>query len=345
MQYRYEFEKGSKKHHCPRCEKKTFVRYVDNQTSEYLPLEFGRCDREHKCGYVAHPQGEHVNTYKVKYTPPPPTSYHPIELVKKSGRNFQQNNFIKFLKTLFSNDEVKEVILKYLIGTSKLWGGATVFWQIDNKQKVRHGKIMLYNPNTGKREKATNGKAYINSVRSTLKLKDFNLNQCLFGLHLINENETRTVAIVESEKTAIIMSLFKPEYVWIATGSKQGFKYEMIKPLKGYRIIAFPDKSEYTDWLDRAMELKGFGFDISVSRLLEDTALPNGVDLADVYIDEVSANNKPLASETPKIEIIQTKAENTVLKLIEINPAIKQLITEFDLTDTNGHVINLEKGR
>src|SRR5690606_29533189 len=115
-------------------------------------------------------------------------------------------------------------------------------------QNVRHGKIMLYNSGTGKRTKNPNGKAYINSVRSTLKLKDFNLCQCLFGLHLINETETRTVAIVEGEKTAVIMSLFKPEYVWLATGSKQGFKYEMLNPLKGFKIIAFPDKREYTDW-------------------------------------------------------------------------------------------------
>src|SRR5690606_19137921 len=128
MQYRYSLEKGSKKHRCPRCAKKTFVRYVDNETGEYLPIELGRCDREQKCQYWEMPQGEFKNTYEVKYTPPPPTSYHDYRLVSKSGRNFQQNNFVQFLKTLFSEDEVKDAILKYLIGTSKLWDGATVFW-------------------------------------------------------------------------------------------------------------------------------------------------------------------------------------------------------------------------
>lgn len=341
MQYRYEFEKGSKKHHCPRCTKKTFVRYVDNQTGGYLPLEFGRCDRENSCGYFGTPKGDYTNTYEVKFTPPPPTSYHSFELVKQSGRNFKENNFIQFLKTLFSEDKVKTAILKYLIGTSKLWNGATVFWQIDNKQNVRHGKIMLYNPDKGKRAKDANGKAYINSVRSTLKLKDFNLKQCLFGLHLINETETRTVAIVEGEKTAVIMSLFKPEYVWLATGSKQGFKYEMLKPLKGFKVIAFPDKSEYTDWLDRAMQLKDFGFDISVSDFLEKTAYANGTDLADIYIDGVNANNKPIATEIPNTGMVRTTAENIALKLAKINPAMRKLITEFELTDTNGNLINV----
>jgi len=341
MQYRYEFEKGSKKHHCPRCTKKTFVRYVDNETGQYLPLEFGRCDRENNCGYRGTPKGEYTNTYEVKFIPPPPTSYHDPKLFTQSGRNFKQNNFIQFLKTLFSEYEVKTVILKYLIGTSKLWNGATVFWQIDNQQNIRHGKIMLYNPDTGKRAKNENGKAYINSVRSTLKLKDFNLKQCLFGLHLINETETRTVAIVEGEKTAVIMSLFKPEYVWLATGSKQGFKYEMLKPLKGFKVIAFPDKSEYTDWQDKAMELKDFGFDISVSKYLENTIYKDGSDLADVFIDEVNAKSKPLPNETPSTGMIWTKAENIALKLAKINPALRKLIKEFELTDNNGQLINV----
>jgi len=331
MQYRYEFEKGSKKHQCPKCGKKTFVRYVDNATREYLPLEFGRCDRENNCGYWGTPKGEFTNTYEVKFKPPPPISYHDPKLLTQSGRNFKQNNFIQFLKTLFSEDEIKTVIQKYLIGTSKLWNGATVFWQIDGQQNIRHGKIMLYSLSTGKRVKSANGKAYINSVRSTLKLKNFNLKQCLFGLHLINETETRTVAIVEGEKTAVIMSLFKPEYIWLATGSKQGFKYEMLKPIKGFKIIAFPDKSEYTDWQDKAIELKDFGFDISVSKYLENAIYEDGTDFADVFIDENRIERK-----LPKIELIQSTAENIALKLIKINPALRNFIKEFDLTDTNG---------
>ena len=341
MQYRYDFENGSKKHQCPKCGKRTFVRYVDNKTGEYLPLEFGRCERKYNCEYWVKPKGEYKNTYEFNYTPPPPTSYHHSKLVTQSGRNFKQNYFIQFLKRLFSQDQVRDAILKYLIGTSKLWNGATVFWQIDSKQYVRHGKIMLYNPNTGKRAKDANGKAYINSVRSTLKLKDFNLKQCLFGLHLITETETRTVAIVEGEKTAVIMSLFKPEYVWLATGSKQGFKYEMLKPLKGFKVIAFPDKSEYTDWQDKAMELKDFGFDISVSKYLENTTYKDGSDLADVFIDEVNAKNKPITNEIPNTGIIRTKAENIALKLAKINPTLRKLITEFELTDTNGQLINV----
>jgi hypothetical protein len=54
----------------------------------------------------------------------------------------------------------------------------------------------------------------------------------LFGLHLINEDYQKEIAIVESEKTAIIMSIFLPDFIWIITGSKSGFKFDLLQPLK-----------------------------------------------------------------------------------------------------------------
>jgi hypothetical protein len=347
MEYRYNLDKSSKKFHCPNCNKKTFVRYFDIEKKEYLPIEFGRCDRENNCGYHSTPKGEFTNTYEVKFTPPLPTSYHPYNLVSQSGRNYKQNNFIQFLKTIFSESDIKKVILKYLMGTSKFWDGATVFWQIDSQQKVRHGKVMLYDIETGKRSKKDNGKAFIHSVRSLLKLDNFNLKQCLFGLHLINENETRTVGLVESEKTAIIMSLFKPQYVWLATGSLQGFKYEMLKPIKDYNIIAFPDKSEYPNWLNRAMDLNDFGFKIKVSKAIENLECKKGTDLADIYLDEVRTSTqklKPVIRTESNIKATVTQilsiAEMKVKKLMQKNNSLLKLIDVFDLTDENGIPIN-----
>lgn len=346
MQYRYSLEKGSKKHNCPKCNKRTYVRYVDNNSNEYLSYEFGRCDRENKCGYKQSPKGEFKNTYEVKYTPPRPTSFHPYRLVTESGQNFKENNFIQFLKTIITTKELEKVILKYLIGTSKYWNGATIFWQIDSNQKVRHGKIMLYNTETGKRVKNETGKSFINSVRNVLKLKKFNLKQCLFGLHLINERETKTIALVEGEKTAIIMSVFKPEYIWLATGSKQGFKYEMLKPIKNYNIISFPDKSEFNDWQSKAIELNEFGYKIIVSDLIEKNDFPPGTDLADVYLEQlkIKINKDPVKENTNQSpKLIETNAERIVKIFAENNPSILKLINTFDLTDENGVSINIKK--
>lgn len=48
--YIFFLDKTSKKHKCPACECKSFVRYVHRDTNEYeLPDEYGRCDKD-KCG-------------------------------------------------------------------------------------------------------------------------------------------------------------------------------------------------------------------------------------------------------------------------------------------------------
>ena len=334
-QYKYSLDKSSKKFLCPKCNKRTFVKYIETETGSYLNDEFGRCDRETNCGYHSNPKGEFKNTFEVKYIPPPEPSFHNYDLVSQSGRNYKQNNFVQFLKTIFSETEVKKAILNYLIGTSKKWNGATTFWQIDNNEKVRHGKIMLFNSETGKRIKNKDGKSLINSVRSVLKLENFNLYQCLFGLHLVNETNTKTIGLVESEKTAVIMSLFKPDYVWLATGSKGGLKYDFLKPIKDFKIIAFPDKSEYNYWLQKSIELNSFGFKIVVSDWLElQPDFETGTDLADVYINEVkNIEPQPIIKDLS----IYSNTEQAVYRIEQHTPEIRYLINTFDLTDYYGN--------
>ena len=44
--FKYALQPGSKKTHCPKCGKKRFVPYINNQTKEILHHTVGRCDRE-----------------------------------------------------------------------------------------------------------------------------------------------------------------------------------------------------------------------------------------------------------------------------------------------------------
>ena len=292
--YKYSLDTTSKKFICPMCKMKTLVRFIEAETQVYLSDDLGRCDRESGCGYFSCPTS---TVMTVNYKPslvPLTKSFYGLELVEKSMMVNIENNFVQFLKTIFSEEEVKEAVLKYLICNSKRWNGATIFWQIDDKERVHAGKILAYNQVTGKRSKSNEGKALIDWVHSILKKKGilevFNLNQCLFGLHLIKETEGKVIGLVESEKTAVIMSVFKPNYTWLATGSKSGFKYDFLKPIQQYKIIAFPDKSEYNDWLIKAKQLNKFGFDIVVNDWLESTKYDSGTDLADVYIAEKIKN-------------------------------------------------------
>jgi hypothetical protein len=65
--------------------------------------------------------------------------------------------------------------------------------------------------------------------------------------------------------------------------SKGNFKFEMLKLIKR-KVVSFPDK-EYSNWLDKSIELNAIGFKISVSDLIEQTDFENGYDLADYYLN------------------------------------------------------------
>ena len=58
--YKYSLEIGSKKFFCPNCGEKKFVKYLDNETNNYLSEDLGRCDRETNCGYHKKPNNEIV---------------------------------------------------------------------------------------------------------------------------------------------------------------------------------------------------------------------------------------------------------------------------------------------
>lgn len=270
--------------------------------------------------------------------PQPEPSFHDFDLVNKSLNHYEKNNFVMFLKSIFTADEVNEVCNKYFIGTSKKYPGANIFWQIDNNNKVRHGKIMVVNPETGKRQKNKEGKAFISSVRSVLKLKDFNLNQCLFGLHLINQTDKQTVALVEGEKTAVLMSLFKPEYIWLSTGGKHGFKRDFLQPIKRFKIVAFPDKSEFNKWHDKATELNNIGFKIIVNDWLElNPDYQNGTDLADVYLNELTnfENNEDFKNLQNRINEFRERIQTNTNKINQYNREVNELESECkDLENT-----------
>lgn len=229
-----------------------------------------------------------INTITAKEPPPPiAPSFHTLELLEQMFIiNPQTDNLREFLKSKFTKDEVFKATNKYFItGTNQFWSNATVFWQIDDKEQMHAGKIMLYDKVTGKRIKEPYN--HINWMHKAIKDPDFNLCQCLFGLHQTIEDYQKTIAIVESEKTAIVMSIFMPDFIWIATGSKQNLKFDLLKPIKKRNIVLFPDKGEYTSWLNTATELNNLGFKIAVSELIEKTDFENGFDLEDYYLESV----------------------------------------------------------
>jgi len=301
-EHRYILEpyKGmNTRYHCPQCNQrnKTLSRYIDSETGEHISPSVGRCNRESNCGYHYTPKqyfqdnGISIETtqpkaYKSKAVTPPrkPVSFIPVEVFKASLKGHGTNHFVKFLIDLFGVEVSNELISRYFIASSKIWNGATVFWQIDQQGKVRTGKIMLYNPSNGKRVKEPYN--HINWAHKALRESEFELKQCLFGEHLLID-KTKPIAIVESEKTALIASVYLPQFIWLAFGSLSNFNAEKCTALKGRTVTLFPDLNGFEKWNSKAKELSHLTT-FTVSNLLErkasETEKEQGFDLADYLI-------------------------------------------------------------
>ena len=181
-----------------------------------------------------------------------------------------------------SEEQMQRAAQRYRLGASR--DGGVIFWQIDEFDQLRDGKIMHYRPNCHRdHDRKPTWTAYLLRKHGQLP-KDWNTDHCLFGLHLLMEDvrwkmADVKVAIVEAEKTAVIMSEVKPEYIWLATGGKTELNVAKLKPLEGRRIILFPDTDEdgqtYRDWYDIAEAASDvFGHPVTVSSLLEQQATP-----------------------------------------------------------------------
>lgn len=281
---------------CPDCGKKTFVCYLDCD-GEIINEKVGKCDRADKCNYHYTPKeyfSENGNDRPITkkkpkvYKPEPPISYIDTDIFKKSLKAYRQNNFIQFLNRVFNPHLVDGAIKEYFVGTSKHWSGSTVFWQIDRFGKVRCGKIMLYNPTDGKRVKKPF--SHITWVHTVMHLTDYILKQCLFGEHLLRKYPDRGVAVVESEKTAIIASMWYPDIIFLACGGCQNLTHERCIPLKERRVVFFPDNGKYEEWREKAKELSHLFKSFVVSDIMEHEAVEQGDDIGDLILANI--NNK-----------------------------------------------------
>ena len=138
---------------------------------------------------------------------------------------------------------------EYGIGTTK--DGRTIFWQYDRQGRCRTGKIMRYKDD-GHRDRDTPGSCFFAHeplTRQGLFPKDWQPVQAVFGEHLLAIHPTKPVAVVESEKSAVILNCFCPGIVWLATGGK-GNTGRVAALLDGRAATFWPDADAVKDWQD-----------------------------------------------------------------------------------------------
>ena len=254
--YRYSLDRSSRKFLCPQCGKRSFVRYWDNMLGTYLADErAGKCDRSIKCAYHLPPRalGYANGSLPTEHLPhlqsnPDPQAPHSLEIdTAVFYRHHKESLFYQFLLSLpVERERIEEICRLYELGSTRL--KEVIYWQKDLEGRIRTGKIMQYDPCSGKRDKSRPPQWVHKKIPTPAT---WTLRQCLFGLQLLKEDKERKVAIVESEKTAILLSLFDRSRLWTACGGKMNLREEMIAEIERNEIELYPDLDAVACWQSR----------------------------------------------------------------------------------------------
>ncbi len=346
--YLYIFDK-KKKFNCPYCESKnTWRKYINVDTGEYCPEEYGICDHGKSCGaHYKPPYNKNTNqntkenksvsnTQKIK-------TYIPHEVCKSTISNFMNSCFAKSLinTNFFSSGIIEKTLTAYAIGNFKGSGqyqNATTIPYVDER-----GNIHAIQCKTFDGDLHTKKSSWVHSLFAYNKeigfkkyswLKAYLENEtkqsCLFGAHLLKKYPNNPISLVESPKTAIICTLIyglpKGENdhntsIWLATGSKGNLTLNRSKCLENKRVRVFPDLAEnnqtYRDWKKRISNISNklnieYEFDQSIYEISTLEEQKKGLDIADFLLRDLKEKH-----ENNDIQFQEKKDNHIQLEEIE----------------------------
>ena len=171
-------------------------------------------------------------------------------------------------------EQMVSAACRYRLGASKQ--GGVIFWQIDQEERVRDGKVMYYGPDCHRLKDKDHHPTWVSALlrqRDLFPNSPHETSHCFFGLHLLGHTDDTDftdlfepcfiaapsskgsksvgsvrsvchkmpICVVEAEKTAVIMSVHYPQYVWLAAGGLGEVQVEKFRPLRGHKVILFPD--------------------------------------------------------------------------------------------------------
>ena len=248
---------------CPVCGRKSkFSLYIYTATNEPIDPDHrsGLCN---VCGYHYPPREyfkDHGRTTQ-KFASISSSSsrqwIEPFDTVnpkKVEASHRHDGTLYHYLANIFDKEAVDKAWDRYLMGITK--DDRTIFWQVDNMGEVRTGEFIKYLSN-GHRDHAT-AERWAHNI-----YKDFSLSQCLFGLHLV-ENDQSPVFVVEAPKNALICSICYPQYIWVAVGSRDQFNGAKLWWVKSHPIVAVPDVDAIQQWTAKAGVLRHSQYNVQV---------------------------------------------------------------------------------
>lgn len=286
----YQLEENKKYNLCPIC---SHTRSPKNQKQRCLLTnwERGLATCQHCTNVIQLHKFKGVKSDFLYYAPEPikakpEGSFHTMEFLDKVTFKYDdKNNFSKYLEGFFTRKQIFDAEQKLLIfSTNDFYQKSICYPYINEKENITGIKVMVYDE-YGNRLRNKEGNGIVNWMHSIHQIENWTNDFCLFGLHQIKDRSEKSVHILESEKTAFIMTIVKPEFIWMASGGLTMLNKDKLKPLKDLKIILHPDKGKaFSIWNQYANEWKEFN--IKVSRITEDNPeISDKGDLADYYLN------------------------------------------------------------
>ena len=291
--YRYglkHYHRHADKPACPACGKNhKFSEYIDLRTGQPVGPGVGKCERINHCQYHVtpseyfsqHPEaryGYHSQATPVfKPRPEEVRHYLPDTHLEPYTQPYTASALGRWLQTKAPSAEALERVAKTFSLTANLTQGI-IFWYIDHTGRRCQGKMAWYSPD-GHRTSSFNTVSSDMAKRRLLP-EGIAMQQCLYGAQQLPHRPTDTAIIVESEKTAIVMSMLQPQYVWLATGGCSGLNTYVVRPLFGRRVVLIPDSGCLEKW--QKVMAKTKSIDYTFYTKLEE--YPPNTDILDIML-------------------------------------------------------------
>lgn len=329
--YRYSLISRQPRDICPQCRQRSFSVYADSSSHPLDAATCGRCNRINSCGYhlpprqwrearnapymLQQPREPMQSTLPLDLGPVEPSCLpmRAVELSEACLGRFRDkvgNKFdVAFMRRLCPIDPHSAVwrstTADYRLGSTRF--GEPVFWQIDTDGLVRTGKYMKYDADGHRLHTPGCNVGWVHTCGEAPK--PYSLRQVMYGTHLLGD-DTCKVAIVESEKTALVLTTAlrvcfpRLRIVVLATGGCSNLnpsdvnffdRYSAFAPLIGRRIVLLPDRGMEEKWSGSARLLKPWCRrvdTVTMSGLAAATAVPgwapvsydDGADIADLIV-------------------------------------------------------------
>ena len=159
--------------------------------------------------------------------------------------------------------QMQRAVRRYRLGCTRQ--GGVIFWQIAADGDIYDGKVMYYREDChrDKQRHPTWGSTLLARRHRWADAERMTTRHCFFGTHLLQDScnsfnslPKKNIAVVESEKSAVILSEHFPQHVWLATGGLGNVQTDKFRPLRGRKIILFPDTDPdgktFKAWYDAA---------------------------------------------------------------------------------------------